>query len=165
MNQALPEGNYNVCVQVKDYAAHIKPEDIPHTVGNWNGYQVPFLFASNGRAYLEQLRTKSGIWFLDVREQENQPYPIRNWFSPSDLMEKLGQNTVAANQALRRELSACLPLPIEYAPMSLCTDNGAMVGALGYYYAAHCPPADPYSLEVVPSLSMTTTAWNTTITA
>ena len=36
-------------VQVKDYAAHIKPEDIPHTVGNWNGYQVPFLFASNGR--------------------------------------------------------------------------------------------------------------------
>lgn len=87
-------------VQVKDYAAHIKPEDIPHTVGNWNGYQVPFLFASNGRAYLEQLRTKSGIWFLDVREQENQPYPIRNWFSPSDLMEKLGQNTAAANQAL-----------------------------------------------------------------
>ena len=71
-------------VHVKDYAAHIKPEDIPHTVGNWNGYQVPFLFASNGRAYLEQLRTKSGIWFLDVREQENQPYPIRNWFSPSD---------------------------------------------------------------------------------
>lgn len=50
-------------VQVKDYASHIKPEDIPHTVGNWNGYQVPFLFASNGRAYLEQLRTKSGIWF------------------------------------------------------------------------------------------------------
>lgn len=87
-------------VQVKDYAAHIKPEDIPHTVGNWNGYQVPFLLASNGRAYLEQLRTKSGIWFLDVREQENQPYPIRNWFSPSDLMEKLGQNTAAANQAL-----------------------------------------------------------------
>ncbi len=37
---------------------------------------------------------------LDVREQENQPYPIRNWFSPSDLMEKLGQNTAAANQAL-----------------------------------------------------------------
>lgn len=37
---------------------------------------------------------------MDVREQENQPYPIRNWFSPSDLMEKLGQNTVAANQAL-----------------------------------------------------------------
>lgn len=63
-------------VQVKDYAAHIKPEDIPHTVGNWNGYQVPFLFASNGRAYLEQLRTKSGIWFLDVREQEVRCFAI-----------------------------------------------------------------------------------------
>lgn len=67
-------------VQVKDYAAHIKPEDIPHTVGNWNGYQVPFLFASNGRAYLEQLRTKSGIWFLDVREQENQLIFLKEFF-------------------------------------------------------------------------------------
>ena len=30
----------------------------------------------------------------------DRPYPIRNWFSPSALMEKLGQNTAAANQAL-----------------------------------------------------------------
>lgn len=87
-------------VQVKDYASHIRPEDLHYTVGNWNGYQVPFLFASNGRAYLEQLRTKSGIWFLDARRAENQPYPIRNWFSPSDLMEKLSQNIVQANQTL-----------------------------------------------------------------
>ncbi len=87
-------------VQVKDYAVHIKPEDLHYTIGNWNGYQVPFLFASNGRAYLEQLRTKSGIWFLDARAPENQSYPIRNWFSPSDLMEKLGQDIAAANQAL-----------------------------------------------------------------
>lgn len=87
-------------VQVKDYASHIKPEDLHHTVGSWNGYQVPFLFASNGRVYLEQLRTKSGIWFLDVRAPENQSYPIRNWFSPSDLLEKLGQNIAQANHAL-----------------------------------------------------------------
>lgn len=87
-------------VQVKDYAMHIRPQDLHYTVGNWNGYQVPFLFASNGRAYLEQLRTKSGIWFLDARSRENQPYPIRNWFSPSDLMEKLGQDIEAANRAL-----------------------------------------------------------------
>lgn len=87
-------------VQVKDYALHIKPEDLHYTVGNWNGFQVPFLFASNGRAYLEQLRTKSGIWFLDARAPENQSYPIRNWFSPSDLVEKLGQNIAQANQAL-----------------------------------------------------------------
>ena len=87
-------------VQVKDYATHIKSEDMKYTVGAWGAYQVPFLFASNGRAYIEQLRTKSGIWFLDARNSANQPYPIRNWFSPNDLLEKLGQNIEEANEAL-----------------------------------------------------------------
>ena len=87
-------------VQVKDYATHIKAEDLKYTVGTWGAYQVPFLFASNGRSYIEQIRTKSGIWFLDARSSANQPYPIRNWFSPSDLLEKLGQNIEEANEAL-----------------------------------------------------------------
>ena len=87
-------------VQVKDYATHIKAEDLKYTIGTWGLYQVPFLFASNGRSYIEQLRTKSGIWFLDARNSSNQPYPIRNWFSPSDLLEKLGQNIEEANEAL-----------------------------------------------------------------
>ena len=87
-------------VQVKDYATHIKAEDLKYTVGTWGTYQVPFLFASNGRSYIEQLRTKSGIWFLDARNSANRPYPIRNWFSPSDLLEKLGQNIEEANEAL-----------------------------------------------------------------
>ncbi len=87
-------------VQVKDYASHIRSEDIKYTVGAWGVYQVPFLFAANGRAYIEQLRTKSGIWFLDARKDSNQSYPIRNWFSPSDLLEKLSQNIDEANQAL-----------------------------------------------------------------
>ena len=87
-------------VQVKDYATNIRPEDISYTVGSWGKYQVPFLFASNGRAYLEQLRTKSGIWFLDARDEANQPHPLRNWFSPDDLQEKLAQDIQKANEAL-----------------------------------------------------------------
>ena len=87
-------------VQVKDYASHIREEDLHYTVGAWGAYQVPFLMASNGRPYLEQLRTKSGIWFLDARDAANQSYPIRNWFSPDDLMEKLGQDIQGANEAL-----------------------------------------------------------------
>ena len=87
-------------VQVKDYAKHIKEEHKRYTIGLWDEYQVPFLFASNGRAFLEQLRTKSGIWFLDARKSANQSYPIRNWFSPSDLKEKLGQDIDQANENL-----------------------------------------------------------------
>jgi len=68
---------------------------------------------------------------------------------------------VAANQELRRQLSERLPIPIDYAPISLCTDNAAMIATLGYYYAQKMPAADPYSLEVIPSLSMTKTAWAT----
>lgn len=66
---------------------------------------------------------------------------------------------VAANQELRRQLSERLPLHIDYAPMNLCTDNAAMIATLGYYYAQHNQPASPLDLEVVPSLSMTKTAW------
>ena len=67
---------------------------------------------------------------------------------------------VAANQELRRQLSERLPLAIEYAPMQLCTDNAAMIGALAYYQSQHVEPTDPLALEVIPSLSMTKTAWN-----
>ena len=55
---------------------HIKAEDLKYTLGEWGEYRVPFLFASNGRSYIEQLRIKSGIWFLDARSSENQPYPM-----------------------------------------------------------------------------------------
>ncbi len=67
---------------------------------------------------------------------------------------------VAANQELRRQLSERLPIEIEYAPIQLCTDNAAMIAALAYYRREIDGPADPYSLEVQPSLSMVK---NTTI--
>ena len=37
---------------------------------------------------------------LDARKSSNQSYPIRNWFSPSDLKEKLGQDIEQANENL-----------------------------------------------------------------
>ena len=62
---------------------------------------------------------------------------------------------VAANQELRRQLRQALPIEIEYTPIQLCTDNAAMIAALGYFRAHIGRPADPYDLEVQPSLSMT----------
>jgi N6-L-threonylcarbamoyladenine synthase len=61
---------------------------------------------------------------------------------------------VAANSELRRQLSQRLPIDISYAPMNLCTDNAAMIATLTYYRAKLQEPADPYTLEVFPSLSM-----------
>jgi N6-L-threonylcarbamoyladenine synthase len=66
---------------------------------------------------------------------------------------------VAANQELRRQLREKLPIAIEYAPMNLCTDNAAMIASLAYFYSQKHDPTDPRDLEVVPSLSMTKTAW------
>lgn len=66
---------------------------------------------------------------------------------------------VAANQELRRQLAEALPIPIEYAPMSLCTDNAAMIASLGYYHAQKVSPTNPFDVEVLPSISMTKTAW------
>jgi N6-L-threonylcarbamoyladenine synthase len=66
---------------------------------------------------------------------------------------------VAANQELRRQLSARLPIPIEYAPMQLCTDNAAMIGALAYFKSQVIAPTDPRAVTITPSLSMTKTAW------
>ncbi len=62
---------------------------------------------------------------------------------------------VAASQELRRKLSEALPIAIEYPNFKLCTDNGAMIATLGAYKAMlGQPPADPYSLEIQPNLSM-----------
>lgn len=62
---------------------------------------------------------------------------------------------VAANQELRRQLQEAIPLPIEFPDLQLCTDNGAMVATLGCFKALfEQPPADPYSLDIQPNLSM-----------
>lgn len=80
-------------------------------------------------------------------------------YSPKSLVIAGG---VAANKLLREKLSERLPLAIEYAPMALCTDNAAMIATLGYYQAIRTQPIDARTLEVIPSLSMTKTAWATT---
>ena len=59
--------------QGKDYPRNIRIDDAPYLIGTWGEYKVPFTFATNGRPYLEQYKTKSGIWFLDLRLPSNTP--------------------------------------------------------------------------------------------
>ncbi len=62
---------------------------------------------------------------------------------------------VAASQELRRQLAARLPIKIEYADPKLCTDNGAMIAALGAFHHLHGrKQADPYALDIEPGLVM-----------
>ena len=78
--------------------------------GPWNDYQIPFLFSTNGRGYLKQLRTKSGIWFQDVRQPNNHPRPLVSWYTPEGLKQLFNQDIHAADQKLESESSEYLPL-------------------------------------------------------
>ena len=80
-----------------------------------------------------------------------------NEFQPKSVVIAGG---VAANQELREQLKAALPINIDYAPISLCTDNAAMIATLGYYKFINGKVTDPYELEVIPSISMEKTKWN-----
>jgi N6-L-threonylcarbamoyladenine synthase len=79
-----------------------------------------------------------------------------NDYSPASVVIAGG---VAANQELRRQLQERLPIAINYAPVQLCTDNGAMIATLGCYYAAHHSPISPLNFNIQPSLSMSKTSW------
>ena len=87
--------------QCKDYARMIKSEHDQYVINDWNGYKVPFVFATNGRKYLKQIELKSGIWFLDLRDGANTPKALQGWFSPEGLMEMLDKDITAANQTLQ----------------------------------------------------------------
>jgi len=68
-----------------------------------------------------------------------------------DVSQVLLAGGVAANQLLRRRMQEALDIPVRYPPIRFCTDNAAMVAALGYYRLLAGERAD-WGLDVVPSL-------------
>lgn len=86
--------------QCKDYARSIRQEDQTYCLNHWGEFCVPFIFATNGRKYLEQLKTKSGIWFQDLRSNLNLSKALRGWISPEGMIEMLEKDIAAANAAL-----------------------------------------------------------------
>lgn len=91
-------------VQAKRYSRGFQLHgDATFIGGPWGEYRVPFVFATNGREFLEQLRTKSGIWFCDVRRSQNLSRPLKNWYSPADLIDTLSQDIDEATRRLAEE--------------------------------------------------------------
>lgn len=87
--------------QCKDYSRNIRAEDAKYQIGTWGNFKVPFTFATNGRPYLEQYDTKSGVWFLDLRQPDNVPKAMKGWMSPTGMMEQLEKDIQAKEQALK----------------------------------------------------------------
>lgn len=87
--------------QGKDYPRNIRKEDAKYQIATWGEFKVPFTFATNGRPYLEQFKTKSGIWFLDLREPSKVPVALHGWISPNGIMERLEKDIQAGNNALQ----------------------------------------------------------------
>lgn len=70
-----------------------------HTQGS-DSYRIPFAFSANGRPFVQQLRTKSGIWFRDLRQSSNLARPLTDWYTPDGLLELTKVDHVAAHQTL-----------------------------------------------------------------
>jgi type I restriction enzyme, R subunit len=62
---------------------------------------VPFVFSANGRPYLKQIETESGIWFRDVRKTVNHRRALVDWPTPEGLKGMLEIDAEAAQADLK----------------------------------------------------------------
>lgn len=74
----------------------------------------------------------------------------------AELRRMLEERLKGVNEERGTQYGEAGPSPIfQYPDIKLCTDNGAMVATLGCFKALlGQPPADPYSLEIAPNLTM-----------
>lgn len=75
-------------------------EDFSFAGGPWGVHKVPFVFSANGRSYLKQIETESGIWFRDTRRAANHRRALVSWPTPEGLLGQLEINQDAATAAL-----------------------------------------------------------------
>jgi type I restriction enzyme R subunit len=116
----------------------------------WGVMRVPFLFATNGRPFLRQLRTKSGIWFLDARRSQNHPVHLEGWYRAESLLDLLKQDVDTAMAKLKeapmpyidreyqRDAIRAVETAIEHGQrdilLAMATGTGKTVTAIGLCY-------------------------------
>ena len=93
--------------QAKRYSRTFAPSEeteLPTVnYGSESAYRVPFAFSSNGRPYLRQLATKSGIWFCDLRRADNLSQALDGWYTPEGLAALLKRDEGKAHEKLANE--------------------------------------------------------------
>ena len=90
--------------QAKRYSRTFKPSsetELPaENWGDAGAYRIPFAFSSNGRPFLRQLATKSGIWFCDLRRSDNLGHPLDGWYTPEGLTALMKRDETRAHEQL-----------------------------------------------------------------
>ncbi len=92
--------------QAKRYSRTFSPSNetqLPaENWGNDTAYRIPFAFSSNGRPFLRQLSTKSGIWFCDLRRADNLGHPLDGWYTPDGLATLIKRDEAKAHEQLAK---------------------------------------------------------------
>ena len=74
---------------------------------NWgkeSEFRLPFVFSANGRPFLRQLSTHSGMWFADLRRPDKLGRVLDGWYSPEGLTALLKIDSDAAHDQLIQEI-------------------------------------------------------------
>ena len=66
-----------------------------------HSFLVPFVFSANGRPYLKQVETQSGIWFRDARKPVNHRRALVDWPTPDGLQGMLEIDAEVAQADLK----------------------------------------------------------------
>ncbi|WP_338088562.1 type I restriction-modification system endonuclease [Macrococcus brunensis] len=88
--------------QAKEYAKGIIVDENIEIIQN-DDYKVPYLYSTNGRPFIEQLKEKSGIWFYDTRNLYTPERALEKWHSPEDLRQKLIVDIEESKKQLKNE--------------------------------------------------------------
>ncbi|MBH25547.1 MAG: type I restriction-modification system endonuclease [Myxococcales bacterium] len=106
-----------VLQQAKRYSEDYTPLDEEVLPGGpWGRYQLPFIFATNGRPFIDTpgLKNRSGIWFTDLRRPTNLARPLKGWPRPETVSDWLKHDPVKAFEVLKREPPAALDVGLRY---------------------------------------------------
>lgn len=87
--------------QAERYAKGFKAIPGVELDGPWGDYRIPFVFSTNGREYLKQIETESGIWFRDTRKPTNSRRALVDWPTPDGLRGQLAMDRETAQAALK----------------------------------------------------------------
>jgi type I restriction enzyme R subunit len=119
------------------FAGGAEPIGGPWTEDAEHSFLVPFVFSANGRPYLKQVETQSGIWFRDARKPSNHRRALVDWPTPDGLQGMLEIDAEVAQADLKATpIEFGFPLrpyqkrAIEKVEAELATDRRAMLLAM-----------------------------------